>query len=264
MKELKVVVCIKQVPDPEGPPSAFKVDPIAKKVTPIGIPPVINPFDENALEGALRLKDSYGARVIALSLGAKLARPVLRKAFNVGADELILLEDGAFQDLDSYSTAAVLAAAVKKLGGCDLVLAGRQASDWDFGETGQILAELLGIPAITLAKEMKVEDGKVVVQRLKRSGYETVRATMPALITATNEMGNLRAASLKSIKGARDKPITVWGMSDLQVVPQTLRVRKVYALFAPQRERNCVIIEGQSPQEKGEQLALRLQADGVI
>jgi electron transfer flavoprotein beta subunit len=264
MRQIKIIVCLKQVPDPEGPASAFEVDSETKKVTPVGIPPVINPFDENALEAALQLKDSSGGRVIAISLGAKLARPVLTKALSVGADDLILLEDENFRDLDSYSTAYVLSKAIEKIGEYDLILAGRQAGDWDSGQTGLIIAEILQIPGINLARRVRVEDGKVVVEKLKRNGYEVVRALMPALITVSSEIGDLRKASLKDLITARKKPLTVWDATDLEVYPQILAQRKVYRLFAPSRERKCTLIEGQSSEEKGENLAIRLKEDKVI
>jgi electron transfer flavoprotein beta subunit len=102
MKELQIIVCIKQIPDPEGPADAFKVDSEAKKVIPVGIPPVINPFDENALEAALRIKNQFDAKVTVLSMGEKLAQPVLRKALAAGADDLVLLMDQHFKDLDRF------------------------------------------------------------------------------------------------------------------------------------------------------------------
>jgi electron transfer flavoprotein beta subunit len=129
MKELQIIVCVKQVPDPEGPADSFKVDPEAKKVIPVGIPPVINPFDENALEAALRIKNQSNSKVTVLSMGEKLAQPVLRKALAAGADDLILLMDHHFKDLDSYSTAYVLSSAIRRIGAYDLILTGRQAGD---------------------------------------------------------------------------------------------------------------------------------------
>lgn len=264
MKELKMIVCIKQIPDPEGPSSAFKVDPEAKKVIPVGIPPVINPFDENALEVALRIKDVHEIKVIAISMGEKLAQPVLRKALNAGADELILLQDEHFQDLDSYSTAYVLSTAIRKIGVYDLVLTGRQAGDWDCGQTGLIIAEFLQIPSINLAQKVKVEDGKVVVDKLKRGGYEVVKAPLPALVTVSSEVGDLRLVSLKDIKAARTKPVSVWNITDLEVAPGRLHRREIYELYAPRRERQCTFIEGRSPKEKSENLAIRLRADKII
>lgn len=265
MKELKIIVCIKQVPDPEGPPSAFEVDPEAKKVTPVGIPPVINPFDENALEAALQIKDSAGCSVVAMSMGEKPAAPVLKKALAAGADELIILDDEHFGDLDSYSTAYVLATAMKKIGGYDLILAGRQAADWGFGQVGPFIAEILQIPSISVAQKIRVEDKRVVVEKLVRNGYEIVQAPMPALVTASSEIGDLRLPSLQAIKDARSKPLTVWRMADLELDPHRLASRKIHRLSPPpSRKRDCIFIEGQSLQERGEELALRLRHDKVI
>lgn len=265
MKELEIIVCIKQVPDPEGPSSAFEVDAEAKKVVTVGIPPVINPFDENALEAALQIKDNAEAKIIALSMIEKSASPVLKKALAVGADELILLEDEHFRDLNSYSTAYVLSTAIKKIGGYDLIQVGRQAADWNFGQVGPLIAEFLQIPCVSVAQRVRVEDGRVVGEKLKRRGYEIVRASMPALITLSSETGDLRYASVNRLRNARQKPVTVWNSTDLKIDPSRLEVKKIYRLLpSPSRERQCVFIEGQFPHEKGENLVLKLRQDKVI
>ena len=115
MTEMTILVCLKQIPDPEAPSSVFRIDQDAKRVVPAGVPPVINPYDENALEAALAVKDQYGAHIIGISLGEKLAQPVLRKALAAGADELILIEDPLFGEINSYSTALVLSKAIQKM-----------------------------------------------------------------------------------------------------------------------------------------------------
>ena len=144
---LRIIVCIKQVLDPEAPSSTFRVDSETKRVIPPkGVPPVLNPFDENALEAALRIKDTQGAQITVISMGRNLAKPIVRKSLAAGADELILLEDDAFEDLDSYSTAYILAVAIKKNGQYDLVLCGREAADTDAGQVGSGIAEILGHP----------------------------------------------------------------------------------------------------------------------
>ncbi|MGD0231820.1 MAG: electron transfer flavoprotein subunit beta/FixA family protein, partial [Syntrophorhabdales bacterium] len=181
MKAPTIIVCIKCIPDPEGPRSAYEVRCEEKKVVPIGIPPVINPYDENALEVAVSLKEHWGGKVIAVNMSEKALTPVLKKALSVGADELILLEDPLFKDLTSASTAHVLCAAIKKLGEFDLILTGRQAADWDFGQTGLLISEMLHIPGINLAQKVVLRDGTVVIERLKRQGYEVLVASTPAL-----------------------------------------------------------------------------------
>ena len=265
MKELQIIVCLKQVPDPEGHASGFRVDSEAKEVIPIGIPPVINPFDENALEAALRFKDHSGGKLVAISMVEKPAMAVLKKALSVGADELFLLKDEHFKNLDSFSIAYVITTAIKKIGGYDLILAGRQAADWGFGQVGPMIAEMLQIPSISLAQSVSIEDGKVVVKKLRKNGFEIVQSSTPTLITASSEIGNLRLPSLQAIKEVRTKPVTTWNISDLDIVPQKLTKSPIQKLIAPpSRERTCFFIDGESPEEKGELLALQLRKDKVI
>ena len=121
---INIIVCIKQVPDPDGPPSAFRVDSDKKTITVTGIPPVLSPYDENALEAALRIKQSQGGRITVLSMGNKLAKPIAIKALAVGADDLILFQDDSFRDIDNYSTSYGLAAAIEKTGDFNLILCG--------------------------------------------------------------------------------------------------------------------------------------------
>ncbi|MCD6304880.1 MAG: electron transfer flavoprotein subunit beta/FixA family protein, partial [Deltaproteobacteria bacterium] len=129
MKEVRIIVCAKQIPDPEAPLSDVRVDAENKEVI-VDAPQVISPFDENALEAALRITEDLGGKITVLSLGKKLSDTVLRKVLAAGADELILLQDDAFDKLDSYSIALALADAIAKLGDYDLILTGRQGGDW--------------------------------------------------------------------------------------------------------------------------------------
>ena len=134
---MNMIVCCKQVIDPEAPPASFKVDAASNTVIPPpGVPPVISPFDENAVEAALKIKDAQGGKITAISLGANLTRDVVKKPLSMGADELVLLEDEAFVNGDSWSTAYALAMAIKKIGEYDIIFCGRQAADWDSGQVG--------------------------------------------------------------------------------------------------------------------------------
>lgn len=264
MKQLQILVCIKQVPDPEGPASAFKVDPEAKKVIPVGIPPVINPFDENALEAALRIRDYHEAKVVAISVGGKLAQPVLRKALAAGADELILAEDRHFEDIDSCSTAYVLSRAIGKAGEYDLILTGRQAGDWDNGVVGLLLAEMLQIPSINLARKVEIRDDHILVEKLSRHGYEVVGAAMPLLVTVSSEVGELRYPPVTALKAARTKPVKIYSAEELQVDLHRLKTKRILELSTPHIRRECKFMEEESLQKKGENLAIRLREDGVI
>src|SRR4030042_45357 len=148
---MDMVVCVKQVIDPEAPPASFKIDPATNKAVLPGVPPVIDPYGEYGVEAALRIKDAKGGKVTALSLGTNLLREVVKKPLSMGADELILLEDAAFVEGDGWSTAYALAMAIKKLGKYDIILCGREASDSNAGQVGPGIAEILGLPSITIA-----------------------------------------------------------------------------------------------------------------
>ena len=263
---IRIIVCMKQVLDPEAPSSSFQVDPEAKRVIPPkGVPPVLNPFDENALEAALKIKDSQGAEITVISLGRTLARPVMRRSLAVGADELILLEGDGFAELDTYPTASILATAIKKIGEYDLILCGRQAADTDAGQVGSGIAEILGIPSITAASKIEASDGKIRVERVVSDGFEIIEAPLPALVSASNEIGELRFPTIASIMAAQKKPITVWNAQELQVEPsQMKRVNLLKLSTPPHREVECQFMDSDTPEEAGANLALKLREDKLI
>jgi electron transfer flavoprotein beta subunit len=265
MKAPTIIVCIKAVPDPEGTRAAFEIHSTEKKVVAVGIPPVINPYDENALEMAAALKDNWGGKIIAINMSEKALTPVLKKSLSVGTDELILLEDPLFKDLTSSSVAQVLSSAIKKIGNYDLILTGRQATDWDCGQTGLLLAEMLAIPGINLVQKVVLRDGAITVERLRRQGHEVLIASTPALLTVSSEAGDLRLPTLKTIQDAKKKPVTIWRAKDLEIEPSSLRTRNIVSLSPPaDTKRNCAFIEGNSAYEKGENLALMLRKDRVL
>ena len=257
MKELEIIVCAKQIPDPEAPLSDVRIDAEKMEVI-VDAPQVISPFDENALEAALRIKEEMGAKITVLSMGKKISDTVMRKNLAAGADKLIFLQDNAFENLDSHSTASVLADAIRKIGEYDLILTGRQAGDWDFGQVGLILAELLGLPCVSLAREIKVKDGDVLVKKNIFGGYEQVKAKMPALVTASNEVGELRYISrtkmLTMLKGASSIP--TWKSGEFVSASDKLQKMGIVALSSPpDMRRDCEILQGSTPVEKAEKLA---------
>jgi electron transfer flavoprotein beta subunit len=257
MKALSIIVCAKQIPDPEAPLADVSVDGETMEVI-VDAPQVISPFDENALEAALRLQEEVGGKVTVLSLGRKLSDTVLRKSLAAGADDLILLQDDRFEKLDSHSTAAALADAIRKIGEYDLVLTGRQAGDWDFGQVGLIVGEMLELPCIGLAREIKVEDGSVLVKKNIPGGYEQVKAAMPALITVSNEVGELRYISrtrmMKMLKSRVSIPS--WSAEDFISSPEDLSQLELVALSSPpDMSRDCTFLDGATPDEKAEKLA---------
>jgi electron transfer flavoprotein beta subunit len=228
------------------------------KITTRGLPPVINPLDETALEAALQLIEKHGGKITVLSVGVDLSVPVLRKALAAGAHELVLVQDECFKDLDEYSTALVLSKAVQKIGEYDLILTGREGADWNSGQVGLILSELLGIPAINLAKKIELSKGEIYVTKIAVGGSEVVKTTIPALITVTNEFGEPRYVPLTALKSAHAKPITFWNVKDVDVDPSMLKKRKIGSLFKPVRERKCMFIEGKTPEEISKNLKAKL------
>ncbi len=253
MSEIKIIVCAKQIPDPEAPLSDVRVDTEKMEVI-VDAPQVISPFDENALEAAVRLKEDLGGKITVLSLGKKVSDTVLRKSLAAGADELILLQDDQFEKLDSYSTATALADTVRKIGDYDLVLTGRQAGDWDSGQVGLIMGEMLGLTCISLARKIEVEEGSVVVEKSVPEGYERVKAPLPALITVSNEVGELRYISrtkmLKMMRGARKIP--TWNAGEIGVNAEALQKMGIVTLSSPpDMGRDCQFFEGSVDDQAG-------------
>ena len=266
---MNIIVCVKQVIDPEAPSTSFKVDSATNKVlsTP-GISLVIDPYAEYAVEAALRIKDALGGTITILSLGINLLREVVKKPLSMGADELILLEDHAFVEGDSWSTAYALAIGIKKIGDYDIILCGRQASDTDAGQVGSAIAEILGLPSVTVAQKIDIADGKAKVERVTADGYEVVEVSLPALITVSNELGEPRYPTIKGIMAAKKKEPVIWKPADIGVDVSQIgaagRRTRLLKLFQPAREGKCEIIEGENPEEAGSKLALKLRETKVL
>lgn len=234
------------------------------------IKPVINPYDEQAVEAALRIKDKDKSahKVTVISLGNNLVRDVAKKPLSMGADELILLEDAAFEGGDSFSVATALAAAIKKIGAFDLIFCGRQESEWDDGQVGSGIAEILGIPSITVAKKVDVIDGRVRVERVVADGFQVLEAAMPALITVSNELGEARYATLKGIMAASKKQPIVWKPADIGLDASRVggagRKSKIVKLFQPVKEGKCEIITDDDLKVAAAKLADKLRENKVL
>ncbi len=263
---MKIVVCVKIVVDPEAPVSTFKVDEAANKIMPMkGIPPVLNPYDENALEAALKIKDAQKTTTITvMTMGRNLPRPIVRKSLATGADDLVVLEDETFEDLDSSASANILAAALKKVGPFDLILCGREAADTDAGQVGAGIAEILGLPSVTLAGKIEAADGKLKVERVMPDGAEIIESALPAVVTVSSEIGTIRTAALAGIMAAQKKPLKVLAAKDLGVNATGFKKTSLVKLFQPVREGKCEIIGGATPEEAAANLALKLKEKKVI
>jgi electron transfer flavoprotein beta subunit len=262
-----IIVTAKQVIDPEMPLSAFSIDAGKKRVTtPSTFPSVINGFDEYAVEAALRIKDSRDATVTVLSVGDHFDLNIVRKSLAMGADTLILCQDPAFANLpDSYMTALILHAAIQKIGAYDLIICGRQASDWDNAQTPLYLAEMLGIPCLPLGQKVDLFENSVQVEQLITDGVRLSEASLPALITVSNELGEPRYPTMRNIMTANRKRPTVWKLDDLDLDPGQLAPQlEIVELMFPERAQTCEIIEADDAAQAARKLVGILREADLI
>ena len=257
------------MPDTDIPPSQFKVDEADLRVVPpAGVPPIVNGFDMNAVEAALRLRDAgVDVEIVIFSVGTGFALDVMKKPLAIGADRLVLVDDEASESLDALNTAKVLTAAIERDGGADLVLAGRQASDWDQGHVPIMLSELMSVPLVTLVRDLKLgpDADSFEVERVSEGGFQRINCPKPAVMTVTNELGEARYANLRGIMAAsRKRPETITiddlGLSDLTQNGAIAMTR----LFVPMSESNVEIVEGENDADSGRLLALRLREAKLI
>ena len=267
---MHIVVCVKQVPDPEIAASQFRVDEAARKVVPLpGTAWVMSPFDEQALEAALRLRDAgTEARITVMTLGAEGARAALKHGLAMGADDAALIAEAGLDGGNGHTTARVLAAAIRRLGDCDLVLTGRQAADWDAGIVGCGIAEILGLPLVTFARSLSVRDGVARVERVVENGYDVVEVPLPAVVTVSNELGKARTPSLRETMRAARKPVAAWTLAAVDVDAGTIAAdrsrRRLERLFIPADDVPCELIAGDTPQAQAANLVRRLREAKVL
>ena len=265
---LHLICCVKQVPDPETPAASFRVDSAAKRALPApGISPVISPFDEQAVEVALKIKDARpDTRVSVLCVGADTARDVVRHGLAMGADDGMLVRDPSFEQMDAYQTAYVLSLAVQKLAPFDAIFCGRQAADFDQGLVGIGLAELLGIPALINGQAAEfVNDTTVRFERVFPDGVGVFEAAAPVLTTYSQEVGQPRYPNLRNIMAASKKELTMLDAAGLGVDPAAFAPRSVLSeLYIPELNAECELIQADSPAEAGALLALKLREAKVI
>jgi electron transfer flavoprotein beta subunit len=261
---LNIIVCLKQVPDPEAPSSVYRIDDDGRHVICKGVPPVISTYDENALEAALRIKDVMECEITIISMGRALSKPVLRKSLAAGADELILLDNTAFIDVDSHATAIVLAEAIKKLERYDLILTGIQAADTNAGVVGPGIAEILGIPCLTNVRRVSVEGRNITAESVIPDGHQVLQAGLPAVLTIHKSLGDLRAATAGALIEAQKRPLTVWTAEDLQLQPADHIKAHLLRYYIPHHEPMVEMITGATPDDIGADLANRLFSIGAI
>ncbi|MFC1845965.1 electron transfer flavoprotein subunit beta/FixA family protein [Chloroflexota bacterium] len=264
---MNIAVCIKQIMDPEIPMEKFRIS-NNEVVPPEGIPPVISPYDAQALEIALKLKDQHECNIVAVTYGNPDAADGIRKALAMGADEGVVIDSNSFDRSDSIFTAYLLSRAIKKLGTFDLVLCGREAADWNLGIVGPILAEMLELPIITLAKKVELLNEKAAkVERVIPDGYQIFEVSIPAVLTASEEVGLPRLPSGRGIIKAAQQNIPVWTGDDISPdIPEADGNIKsqLLGLSVLKTERECEFIEGNNATEMASGLADKLRSSGMI
>ena len=262
----KIVVLVKQVIDPEIPESAFLIDSSAMRVTtPPNLTPVINGYDEQAIEAALRIRDSgLDTEIIVVSLSDSFVMDVIKKPLAMGADSLVLVEDPIFeQAIDPLPIIDTLEAIVRKIGDVDLVLSGRQASDWDNAQVPIGLAEKLGWPVFALARKVEIDKDMLRVERILFDGHDLATSKLPAVVTVSNELGTPRYPTMRGIMQSKRSEPEFISIQDLGIT-NFRNAFELVSLSKPNSSRITEIIEAESDEDAGRKLAIRLREQNLI
>jgi electron transfer flavoprotein beta subunit len=245
---VKIVVCIKQVPDT----TEVKINPETNTLIREGVASISNPFDEFALEEALLTKEKYGGEVHVISMGPPQAVEVLKNALAVGADKVYLVSDRAFAGADTLATAYTLAKTIESIGSFDLIICGKQAIDGDTAQVGPGIATRLGIPQLTYVskvKEINVEKKKIVVERMLEDGREVIESSLPALMTVVKDINEPRLPSLLGIKKAAKAQIPTLTAKDIPVDENRIGLKGsptwVWKIFSPEARGGGEILKGE-------------------
>jgi len=263
---VNILVCLKQVPDTE---SQIKIAPDGMSIATDNIKWIMNPYDEYAVEEALRLKEKFGGEVTIISVGPKRVTESIRTALAMGADKGILVDDPAITGSDSLGTARVLAAVIKDLD-YNIILCGKQGMDDDYGIVGSTLAELLNIPQISIVLKLEVSEdvSTVKAHREVEGGTMVIEASLPVLITAQKGLNEPRYASLPGIMKAKKKPLDVKAIADLSLdanqVGESGAKIKIKQITPPEEREAGKIVEGETPQEMAANLVRLLHEEAKI
>lgn len=261
---MEILVCIKQVPDT----SEVKIDPITNTLIRQGVPSIVNPFDKNALEAALQLKDKHGGKVTVISMGPPQAKDALKECLAMGADHAILISDRAFGGSDTLATSYTLAAAIRKIGTYDIIFCGKQAIDGDTAQVGPEIAEHLGIAQITYVAKIEVDGDNVLVEREYEEGNGIIKAKIPLLISVVKSINEPRYPTVKGTMKANRTGIPVWTMADLEVDEQKLGLKgsptQVRRIFTPPQRTEGVIIQKSTARESVAVLIQKLSDAKII
>lgn len=261
---MKIIVCLKQILDPDLPARDFRIDAQKKEAVRGNANLVTNIFCENALETALKLREkAAGTTITALCYGGGEAEDSLRKALAMTADAAVLVERQGSTNPDAATVARVLAAAIRKLGGADLVMVGRESGDWGVGQTGGLLAEELGLPSLAFVDTVDVAAPGLRLRRQTDSGYEVAQAPLPVLVTITNNEQNVpRIPKTRDVMMSYRKPLQKLTLGDLGLDDEAARAAngafEVVELAVPVKEVRCELVAGDTLDERVDQLARKI------
>ncbi|MDD4979849.1 MAG: electron transfer flavoprotein subunit beta/FixA family protein [Candidatus Omnitrophica bacterium] len=246
---MNIIVCIKQVPET----TEVKINPETNTLIREGVKSIINPFDMYAIEEAVRLKEKTGGKVTVITMGPPQAEAALREAISMGIDEGILVCDRAFAGSDTWATSYTLSAAIKKIGGFDLIICGKQASDGDTAQVGPGISTHLDIPQVTYVKKIEeIKEKTLRVERLMEEGFEIIEVPLPALLTVVKEINEPRLPSLKGMMRAKQAKITLWTQKELNLDPQQIGLcgspTQVVKIFTPPQRTGGQILKGEIPE----------------
>ncbi|GAF84964.1 unnamed protein product [marine sediment metagenome] len=249
---MNIIVCLKQVPGT----TEVRIDPETNTLVREGIKSIVNPFDTYALEEGVRLKERYGGKVTAITMGPRQAEEMLREAISSGADEAVLISDTAFAGSDTLATSYTLATAVDKIKDYDLIICGRQTVDGDTGQVGPELAEMLGVPfAAYVSKVEEIENGHMRVERMVEDGHEIVEMPLPGVMTVVKEINVPRLPSLRGLTRAKSAAIPTWTADDLGIDRNRAGLAgsatRVIRVFFPQRVHKGEMLEGDPESQVG-------------
>lgn len=255
---MDIIVCVKQVPDT----TEVKLDPKTNTLIRDGVPSIVNPFDKNAVEAALQLKENYGGTVTVITMGPPQAKTALKECLAMGADEAILVSDRAFAGADTWATSYTLANAMKKIGKYDIIFCGKQAIDGDTAQVGPGIAEQLDITQITyIQKIIGVDNKKLQAERVIDGGVEIVEAELPVLLTVEKSINEPRYPTLKGTRKANKKEIPTYTAEDMGVDMESIGLKgsptHVKRIFTPEVRGKGELISGE-PKEAGQKLVEKI------
>lgn len=261
---MHIIVCIKQVPNTTN----VQIDQNTGTLKREGVESIINPFDEYAIEEAIRLKERFGGKTTVITMGPPQAENVLRESISRGIDNAILITDRAFAGSDTWATSYTLASAIKTIGDYDLIICGKQATDGDTAQVAPSVAEMLDIPHVAYVKKIEdISNNFAKVERMMEDGYDIIELPLPGLLSVVKEINTPRMPSLRGIMNSKKAQIQHWNAQTIKAESSKLGLTgsptQVMKIFSPPARPGGQMLEG-SPEEIAETLVSKLRQAQLI